>query len=88
MKFNGGLQVLGMLALVALGASVALADPPATPPVSKFAPIDDLATQIERYVKESDTAPANPAAAKPIMIAPRTPLRKNNRDSSNPSATR
>ncbi|MFO0897129.1 MAG: hypothetical protein U0836_06820 [Pirellulales bacterium] len=61
MKFNGGLQVLGMVALAALGASVALADPPATPPVSKFAPIDDLATQIELYVKEIDTALVNPA---------------------------
>jgi hypothetical protein len=52
-----GLVVSGSL----LAAAVALASPPASPPVSKFAPIDDLAGQIEQYVKDIDTALANPA---------------------------
>jgi hypothetical protein len=62
MKSYVGNKWLGLLALaVTLGTAVALANPPASPPVSKFAPIDDLASQIEQYVKEIDTALTNPA---------------------------
>jgi cytochrome c556 len=62
MKRSGGNLRLGvaMLALV-LGTVAAWAEPPASPPVSKFAPIDDLANQIDLYAKEIDTALVTPA---------------------------
>lgn len=62
MKRFGGNKWLGLVVVgTMLGTAVALADPPASPPVSKFAPIDDLAGQIELYAKEIDAALVTPA---------------------------